>query len=221
MPQKATCSSSRRTSRSNTNAVCNARSHPSPLRCAGEAPAHTLHPALGTTLGRGRDNLHKGELFGLLCENRTQRQPGRRKGVGLSPREGEVGADPSVNVPDSPIFPPPHNFIEGGCPEASQKAICRQVFKNQIMTSGIQLHGLHSETAVPGCIFLGRGHSIHNSNRASGFGREHSILDDSRVCFAFLPKVDTCILLYNLKTKALFLISRPLPCQKHQSSALG
>lgn len=180
MPQKATCSSSGHTSRSNTSAVCNARSHPSPLCCAGKAPARMLHPALATTLGKRRDNLHKGELFGLLCENRTQRQSGGKKGVGLSPRETKVGGDTSVNVPDSPISPLSYKFIEGGCPEACQKAICRQVFKTQIMTSGIQLQGLHSKTAVPGCNFLDRGHSILNSNRVSGFGRGHSILNSSR-----------------------------------------
>lgn len=180
MPQKATCSSSRRTSRSNTSAVCNAQSHLSPLRCTGEAPARPLHPALGTTLRKGRGNLHKGELFGSLCENRTQKQSGGKKGVGLSPRESKVGADTSVNVADGPISPPPHNFQGGGCREACQKAICRQVFKKQITTSGIQLQGLHSERAEPGCIFLGRGHSILNSNKVSGFGRGHSILDNSR-----------------------------------------
>lgn len=168
------------TQEQNRSAACNARSHRSPLRCAGEAPAHTLRPALGTALGKGGDNLHKAELFGLLCENRAWRQSGGKKGVGFAPRERKGGADTSVNVPGGPIFPLPHNLITGGCPEACQEAICRQVFKEQVVTSGIQPQGLRSETVVPGCIFLGRGHPILNSNSASGFGGGHSILDNSR-----------------------------------------
>lgn len=158
-------------------------------------------------------------MFGLLGENRSGRQPGGKKGIRLSPRESKVGAGTSVNVPDGPIFPSPHKFREGGCPEACQKAISRWVFKKQIMTSGIQLQGLPSEIAVPGCIFLGRKHSILES--VWFWQRTCNTEEQQSTWFACLRKVNTCILLYSLKTRALFLIPRPPPCQKHQSSTRG
>lgn len=83
-----------------------------------------LHLAPGTALGKGRDNLYKGETFGLFCENQTWRQPGGKKGGGLSPRESEVGAEAPGNVPDGLISPPPVTYrrLPGSLPESNLQA---------------------------------------------------------------------------------------------------
>lgn len=73
---------------------------------AGEAAARAASSSGHRAWERQRQ-LHKCETLGLLCENPTRRQPGGKKGGGLSPRESKVGAEAPGNVPDGLISPPP------------------------------------------------------------------------------------------------------------------